>query len=29
MREVEQRPKLRGFEIAYIEKITAEKTVHS
>ena len=29
MSEVEQRPKLSGFEIAYVEKITAEKTVHS
>ena len=29
MREVQQSPKLRGFEIADVEKITAEKTVHT
>jgi hypothetical protein len=29
MREVEQRPKLRGFEVANVEKITAGKTVHA
>ena len=28
MSEVEQRSKLGGFEVAYVEKITAEKTVH-
>src|SRR5260370_41635129 len=29
VREVEQRPKLLGFEVADVEKITAEKTVHA
>ena len=28
MREVEERAKLGGFEVAYVKKITAEETVH-